>query len=64
MINSIKALRTSAGMTQKAFAEYFEIPKRTVENWEYGLRECPEYLFKLMLYKLEHEGLIKNSEEN
>lgn len=64
MINRIKALRTSTGMTQKSFAEYFGFSKRAVENWEGGQNKCPEYLFALMLYKLEHEGLIKSSEEN
>lgn len=58
-MNPIKDLRTSTGMTQKAFSEYFGIPKRSIENWEGGQRECPQYLFDLMKYKLEKEGLIK-----
>lgn len=32
----IKKLRKEAGMTQKAFAEYFNIPLRTYEQWERG----------------------------
>jgi DNA-binding transcriptional regulator YiaG len=56
---TIKDLRTASGMTQKAFAEYFGIPKRTVENWEGGQRECPSYLLSLIAYKLEKEGLIR-----
>ena len=56
-MNTIKDLRTAARMTQKAFSEYFKIPKRTIENWEGGKRECPVYLFELMKYKLEKEGL-------
>ena len=54
----IKALRTAAGMTQKAFAEYFDIPKRTIENWEGEQRKCPEYIVALIEYKLKAEGLI------
>lgn len=42
-------------MTQKAFAEYFSIPKRTIENWEGGQNKCPEYLLDLMEYKLRKE---------
>ena len=57
-MNTIKDLRTVARMTQKAFSEYFKIPKRTIENWEGGKRECPVYLFELMKYKLEKEGLL------
>ncbi len=51
-------LRQQSGMTQKEFAEYFEIPKRTIENWDAGARKCPEYLLKLMVYKLTKEGKI------
>lgn len=57
-MNTIKELRTATGMTQAQFADYFSIPKRTIENWEGGKRNCPEYLFDLMKYKLENEGLI------
>lgn len=58
-MKTIKDLRTATGMTQKAFAEYFGISKRSVESWEGGQRECPTYLFELMKYKLEKEKLLK-----
>lgn len=53
---TIKELRTACGMTQQAFADYFEIPKRTLEDWEAGRRKPPEYLVKLIEYKLKKEG--------
>lgn len=53
---TFKELRERSGMTRGQFAEYFEIPYRTVQNWELGLRECPGYLLKLMQYKLDHEN--------
>lgn len=59
---TIKQLRETTQMTQKAFAEYFGIPKRSVENWEGGQRECPQYLLDLMKYKLKNEGIIKAAE--
>ena len=55
---TIKELRTACGMTQKAFAEYFHISKRSIESWEGGTRKAPEYLVKLIEYKLMKEGLI------
>lgn len=55
---TIKELRTASGMTQQAFSEYFGIPKRTLEDWEGERRTPPEYLAKLVEYKLKHEGLI------
>lgn len=60
---TIKELRTLSNMTQKAFAEYFGVSKRTVETWEGGQRRCPDYLFNLMKYKLEHEGIIKKEND-
>lgn len=59
---TIKQLRETAHMTQKAFAEYFGIPKRSLENWEGGQRQCPDYLLALMEYKLKSEGMIKAAE--
>lgn len=59
---TIKSLRTASGMTQQAFADYFGIPKRTIENWEGGQRKCPTYLLDLMQYKLEREGYIKKGD--
>lgn len=59
---TIKQLREAAHMTQKAFAEFFEIPKRSLENWEGGKRQCPDYLLALMVYKLKSEGMIKAAE--
>ena len=55
---TFKELRQLSGMTQKAFAEYFEIPKRTIESWDGEQRTPPEYLLKLMEYKLRNEGII------
>ena len=55
---TIKELRQRTGWTQKFFAEYLEIPLRTVQDWEQGKRKPPEYLVKLIQYFLEMEGLI------
>ena len=57
-------LRDSTGMTRREFCEYFEIPYRTVQDWELGNRKMPEYLFRLMEYKLQMEKLIKTKGEN
>lgn len=60
---TIKEMRAASGMTQKAFSEYFGIPKRTIECWEGGQRNCQEYLIELIRYKLEKEGLLSSSDE-
>ena len=58
---TIKELRTLSGMTQLEFSEYFGFSR---QSWEGGKRECPEYLLKLIQYKLENEGMIKNREQS
>ena len=59
----VKDLRIRSGMTQREFADYFEIPRRTYENWEVSsgsdnAHRIKEYWLKLMEYKLSKEGLI------
>lgn len=56
-------LRISTGMNRREFAEYFEIPYRTVQEWELGNRKMPEYLLRLMTYKVKIEsekGVLNN----
>lgn len=60
---TIKELRAATGMSQRAFGEYFDIPHRTIQNWEGGQNKCPAYLLKLMEYKLEKEDKIKKEAE-
>ena len=54
----LKQIRSETGMSQKRFADYFKIPIRTYEDWERGVRKMPEYLLRLMAYKLRAEGMI------
>lgn len=49
-------LRSSTGMNRREFAEYFEIPYRTIQEWELGNRKMPEYLLRLMAYKIKIEN--------
>lgn len=55
---SVKNLRTLSGMTQGNFGKYFGIPKSTIQGWEYGQRECNDYILELMYYKMDKEGII------
>lgn len=52
-------IRKRTGMNRREFAEYFDIPYRTVQDWELGNRQMPEYLFRLMEYKIRMEKLMK-----
>jgi transcriptional regulator with XRE-family HTH domain len=52
---TIKELRSLSGMTQHEFADYFDIPFRSIQNWEGGQRNAPDYVTKLIEYKLLKE---------
>lgn len=41
-------IRALSGLTQQAFSEKYKIPKRTIENWEGGKRNPPEYVILLL----------------
>ncbi|MBE6843088.1 MAG: helix-turn-helix domain-containing protein [Ruminococcus sp.] len=55
---AIKELRKAADMTQRAFSEYLNIPKRTIEEWEAERRTPPPYVVELIEYKLRNEKKI------
>lgn len=55
----IKELREQMGMNRKEFCDYFDIPYRTVQDWEAGKREMPDYVLRLLWYKAEMEKLMK-----
>lgn len=55
---NIKEMRQATNMTQKAFAEYFGIPRRTIEDWETEKRQPPKYVEDLIEYKLKNEKLL------
>ena len=55
----IKELRESTGMNRKEFCKYFQIPYRTVTEWELDNRHAPEYVLRLLEYYIQNEGLVK-----
>ena len=61
---NIKELRETTGMTQKEFAEYFNIPVRTIQDWEGERRTPPQYVVELIEYKLEKENNKMKRENN
>lgn len=44
----IKEIRKYSGLTQDAFSKKYNIPKRTLEGWESGKRNPPEYVLILL----------------
>ena len=42
------SIRERSGLSQRGFAAKYNIPLRTVQNWEYGKADAPEYLLDLI----------------
>ena len=49
----IKELRESTGVYRKEFCEKFEIPYRTMTEWDLGPRNAPPYVLRLLSYYVE-----------
>lgn len=45
---NIREMRTLLGDTQSEFAARYNIPFRTVQNWETGVRKPPKYIAELL----------------
>ena len=58
----IKELRESTGMNRKEFCDYFQIPYRTVTEWERDNRHAPEYVVRLLEYYIRMEKMVNRKE--
>lgn len=65
---SIRELCQQYGLTQRALAERFGIPLRTVEDWSAGRRKPPAYVVQmihdLLKNKIKHGKWIYNDGDN
>ena len=57
--DKILELRESTGMNRREFCTFFQIPYRTVTEWELGHRHAPEYVLRLLEYYIQHENLTQ-----
>lgn len=64
IINKVKELRKSTGMNRKEFCEYFQIPYRTVTEWERGTRKMPDYVLRLLAYQIKMDNLTLKEYKN
>ena len=54
-VEMLKAARKRHGLSQVRLASLSGIPRRTIENWKSGARECPDYVIRLLVYWMDHE---------
>ena len=50
---TIKEARIAANLTQQQMSDLLGIPKRTIGDWECGVRTPPEYVERLIIEKLK-----------
>ena len=62
--DKIKELRETTGMNRKEFCEYFGIPHRTVTEWERGTRKMPDYVFRLLAYRIKTDNFTEKEDVN
>lgn len=46
------------GMNRTAFSRYMNIPLRTLEEWEAGRRQMPEYVLRLIAYYVKTQQVF------
>lgn len=52
---SVAEIRKTTGMSQSEFAKFFDIPVRTLQDWEQERRVPPPYVPGMMLRILNNE---------
>ena len=50
-----KAIRAESGMNRVDFSDWLGIPYRTMQEWEIGRRLMPDYLLRLIAFKVNTE---------
>ena len=58
---NIREMRTCLGDTQREFAARYNIPFRTVQNWETGTRKPPEYITELLESRIKNDLLNRKT---
>lgn len=57
----IHEMRRRLGNTQSEFAARYNIPFRTIQNWEAGIRKPPEYIIRLLEHQVKEDLINKKT---
>ncbi len=57
-------IRESTGMNRKEFCIEYEIPYRTMTEWERNTRQAPEYVVRLLEYYVRMNKISKETKED
>lgn len=59
---TIRQMRAETGMTRSEFAAFFEIPARTIQEWEQERKSPAPYIPKMIRRILDNEFFSKQGE--
>lgn len=59
----IQTMRKQLGDTQSEFAMRYQIPFRTIQNWENGIRKPPEYMMILLEHQVKEDLINRKTKE-
>ena len=48
-------IREMSGMSRSEFADWLGVPYRTMQEWELARRAMPDYVLRLIAYKVFNE---------
>ena len=54
----LRILREELGLNRTEFSILYDIPLRTLEDWEHTRRTMPPYLLRLLVYKVKMDALL------
>ncbi len=57
-IIKLKKIRENMGMNRTEFSRYIGIPLRTLEEWEAGRRQMPDYVLRLLVYYTKVQRIL------
>jgi DNA-binding transcriptional regulator YiaG len=46
---TFKEMRQKMGLTQKQVSDIYRIPYSTIQKWEHGINNPPEYVLSMMM---------------
>lgn len=52
--SAIKETRIKYGLTIKQVSDLTSVPYRSLQNWELGVRKCPNYVEKMVVTMIEN----------
>ncbi len=55
----LKEIREMLDMNRTEFSRYMDIPLRTLEEWEAGRRQMPEYVLRLIAYYVKTQRILR-----